>query len=82
VRYAASRHFRNKKEEDLEAKIDGLETNIKIENIKDLYRGISDFTKGDRPGNNIVKDKKGDLVTDCHSILAGWRNHFSQLLNA
>jgi hypothetical protein len=27
----------------------------------------------------MVKDEKGDLVTDCHSILARWRNHFSQL---
>jgi hypothetical protein len=26
-------------------------------------------------------DEKGDLVTDSHSILARWRNHFSQLLN-
>jgi len=53
VRYAASRHFRNKKEENLVAIIDELETNIKIENIRDLYRGISDFTKGARPGTNI-----------------------------
>jgi hypothetical protein len=28
-----------------------------------------------------VKDEKGDLVADSHSILAKWRNHFSQLLN-
>jgi hypothetical protein len=28
-----------------------------------------------------IKDKKGDLATDSHSILARWRNHFSQLLN-
>jgi len=26
-------------------------------------------------------DEKGDLVTDSHSILARWRNHFSQLFN-
>ena len=26
-------------------------------------------------------DGKGDLVTDCHRILASWRNHFSQLFN-
>jgi len=25
---------------------------------------------------------RGDLVTDSHSILARWKNHFSQLLNA
>jgi len=30
---------------------------------------------------NIVKDEKGDLVTDCHSTLARWRNRFYQLLN-
>jgi hypothetical protein len=23
-------------------------------------------------------DGKGELVTDCHSILASWRNYFSQ----
>jgi sugar lactone lactonase YvrE len=28
----------------------------------------------------IVKNEKGDMVTDCHSILAMWRNHFPQLL--
>jgi hypothetical protein len=28
-----------------------------------------------------VKDEKGDLVTDCHSILARWRAQFSQPLN-
>ena len=29
---------------------------------------------------NVVKDEKCDMVTDCCSILARWRNHFSQLL--
>jgi len=29
----------------------------------------------------MVKDEKGDLVTDSHSILASWRNHSSQLLD-
>jgi len=28
-----------------------------------------------------LKDEKGDVVTDCHSILARWRNYLSQLLN-
>jgi hypothetical protein len=30
----------------------------------------------------ISKNEKGDLVTDCLSILARWRDHFSQLFNA
>jgi hypothetical protein len=28
-----------------------------------------------------MKNDDDDLVTDSHSILARWRNHFSQLLN-
>ena len=37
--------------------------------------------KSYQPRTNIVKDEKGDLVADSHSILARWRNCFSQLLN-
>jgi len=29
----------------------------------------------------VVKDEKGDLVADSHSIMARWRKYFSQLLN-
>jgi len=81
VKREASRHFRNKKKANLKAGIEELENNSKIKNIKDFYRGISDFKKGYQPKTNIVKDEKGDMVTDSHSILARWRNHFSQLLN-
>jgi len=81
VRRDASRHFRNKKKAYLKAKIAELETNSKIKNIRDLYRGINDFKKGYQPRTNIVKDDKGDLVADSHSTLARWRNYFSQLLN-
>jgi hypothetical protein len=28
-----------------------------------------------------VKDEKGDLAVDCHSILARWRNKYSRLFN-
>jgi hypothetical protein len=46
-----------------------------------LYRDISDFKKGYQPRTNIEYDEKGYMVTDFHGILAGWRNHFYQLLN-
>jgi len=36
VRYETSRHFRNKKKEYLKAKTDELETNSKIQNMRDL----------------------------------------------
>ena len=81
VRREASRHFRNKKKAYLKAKIEDLETNSKIENIRDLYRGISDFKKGYQPRTNIVKDETGDLFTGPYSILARWRDYFSQILN-
>jgi len=58
-----------------------LETNNTLKYIRDLYSRISDFKKGYRPRTNIIKDENGNLVTHCHSILARWRNHFSQLLN-
>ena len=46
-----------------------------------MYRGSSDFNKGYQPRTNIVQDEKGDLVTESHSILARWEEHFSQLFN-
>jgi hypothetical protein len=41
VRREASRHFRNKNKAYLKAKFEELETNSKIKNIRDLYRGIN-----------------------------------------
>ena len=46
-----------------------------------MYRGINDFKKGYQPRSNTVKDEKGDLVADSHSIVDRWRNYFSQLFN-
>ena len=51
-------------------KIDEIEPNSKIKNIRDLYRGNNDFMKGYQPRTNIVKDEKGDLVADSYFILA------------
>jgi len=76
IRRDASRHFRNKKKAYLKVKIEELETNSKIYNVRDLYRGISDFKKGYQPRTTIVKDEKGDLVADSHSIMARWEELF------
>ena len=75
-----TRHFRNKKRECQKTEINELETDSKNRNIRDLYRGISDFNKGHQPKSNLVKHEKGDLIADSHNILARWRNDFSQLL--
>ena len=81
IRSDASRHFGNKKKAYLKVKIEELETYSKINNVRDLYRGINDFKKGYQPRTTIVKDEKGDLVADSHNIMARWRNYFFQLLN-
>jgi len=78
VRPEAIKHFRNKMKAYLKAKIEDLENNSKIKNIRDLYRGVSDFKKVYQSRNDGVKD---DLVVEFHSILARWRNLFSHLLN-
>jgi len=72
VRHEVCRHFRNKKKAYLRAKIEELETNSKIQNIRD-------FKKGYQPRCNIVNDEERDLVADSHSIVARWRNHFSSM---
>jgi hypothetical protein len=71
VRREASRHFSNKKKAYLKAKIEELETNSRINNIRDLYRGINDFKKGYQPRTVIVKDEKGDLVADSTVLWRG-----------
>jgi hypothetical protein len=71
----------NKKKAYLKAKIEELETNSKIKNASDLFRGISDFMKGYQPRTNIVKDEKIDLIADSHSILTKCRKYLAQLLN-
>jgi len=82
ARPEVNRHFRNNKKESLRAKSYELETKSMIKkNTRDLHRGNNDFKRGYQPRTNIVKDEKGDMVTDCLSIEARWRNHFSYLLN-
>jgi len=66
----------------LKVKIEELETNSKIKNIRHLCRGIYDFKKDYQSRNNILEDEKGDLDPYSHSILARWRKHFSQLFIA
>jgi hypothetical protein len=81
VRREACKTFRTKKREYLKNKINGLETNNKNKNIRDLYRGINEFKKGYQPRTNMIKEENGDLFADSNSILNRWKNYFCQLLN-
>jgi len=42
---------------------------------------MSDLKKGYLLRNKIERDQKGDLVTDCHSILARWRKKNNELVS-
>ena len=46
-----------------------------------MYSGVNDFKKGCQPRTILVKDDKGGLVADSHSIFARWRNYCAQILN-
>ena len=67
VRRDSSRHYRNKKKAYLRAKVEELETNSKINNIRDLYRGINDMKKGYQPRTRMRK------VTWLQTPTALWR---------
>jgi hypothetical protein len=81
VRREASRHFRKKEREYLKDKITEIELNSKNKNIRDLYRGITEFEKGYQPKTNLVKDERVDLLANPQKILTRWKNYFCQLLN-
>jgi hypothetical protein len=62
-------------------KINELVTNSKNKNIRDMYRGINEFKRGNQPRNSLVRDENGDLLVDIHNILSRWKNFLFQLLN-
>jgi len=65
----------------LRAKIEEIEANSEIHNIRDLYGCISDIKKGYHPRCHIVKEEKVDQFADTHNIVVRWRNSFSKLFN-
>jgi hypothetical protein len=81
VRREASRHFRNKKREYLKDRSNEIELKSRNKEIRDLYRGITEFKKGYQPKTTLVKDEKGVLLAHPQKILSRWKNYFFQLLN-
>jgi hypothetical protein len=50
----------------------------KNKNIRDLCKGMNEFKNGYQPRINLVKNDKGNLVADSHSILDNCKNNFCQ----
>jgi hypothetical protein len=63
----------------LKDKINETELNIKNKNIRDLYRGMTEFKKGYQPKTNLVKDERGDLLADPQKNLTRWKNCLSAI---
>jgi hypothetical protein len=81
IRRETSRIFRKMKWEYMKGKINELETNNKNKDIRDLYRGINEFKKGNQPSMNIIKHENGNVIEDPQNFLNRWKNFFSQMLN-
>jgi hypothetical protein len=60
---------REKNRKYLKDKIHERAINSKNKNMRNLYRGIIEFKRGDQPRNNSVEDENGDLLADTHNIL-------------
>ena len=61
----------------MRAEIEELETNSKIQNIRDLYRGISDFKKGYHE-NIYIRDSRrrtAVIYTDSRVTVQSLKNH-------
>jgi hypothetical protein len=58
----------------LKDKITEIELNSKNKNIRDLYRGVSEFKKGYQPKSNLVRGERGNLLEDPQKILTRWKN--------
>jgi len=76
-RHESCRHSR----EYLIGKINGIVTNRKNRNIRELYRGINEFWGCYQPMVTLIKDEKGHLLAETHSILNMWKNNFHQLFH-
>jgi hypothetical protein len=68
VRRDGSRRFRNKKNEYLKGKITYIELDSKNKNIRDLYRGITEFKKCYQSKTNLVSDERGDFLRDSETF--------------
>jgi hypothetical protein len=81
IRRDASGYFRNKKREYLKDKINEFELNSKSNNIRDLYRGITEFRKGYQPKTNLINDERGDHLVDSQKTVTSWKNYIYQIFN-
>lgn len=62
-RHETNRHFRMKTRKYFSCKSNGLQTNSKNKNIRDLCKGINEFQTGYQPKTSLVKEEMSNLYT-------------------
>ena len=67
----------------MKAKVNKLEENSKNKNIQEMYKGITKFKKClcFQPRAYVIKKHDVTIVADITSILSGWEQFFTSLLN-
>ena len=50
--------FRKKKHDYMKAKVNKLEENSKNKNIREMYKGINEFTKGYQPNAFVIDTRR------------------------
>jgi len=68
ARYYSSKTFRNKKD-----KINGLKTKSYSKNIRNFYRGVSEFRLGYQATTILLNDESNDLLVNSHNISNRWK---------
>jgi hypothetical protein len=79
IKREVSSHLRNKGKNNSKLKFMTLKLTVRSHASETCIGASVILRRVTSP--EIVRDEKGDSATDCHSILARWRNHFYQLFN-
>ena len=63
---------RKKKRDYMKTKVNKLEENSKNKNIREMYKGINEFKKGNQPRAYVIKKHDSTIAADTTSILSRW----------
>ncbi|XP_073830573.1 uncharacterized protein [Musca autumnalis] len=74
------RLFRRKKREMEKRECKQIEMYRRQNEVRKFYQRVKHQTDGFGTGTSSCRDQEGNLVTDTHSALKIWKEHFSKLL--
>ena len=69
------------KEAWISDKCSDIETNLSKNNSKKAYQLVKDLTSSKQRGSKVIKDKKGETLTEENDVLKRWTEYCSELYN-